>query len=152
MPCLAASCAAVSSPRSASRATFALKSAEYRVRLPVIRVCPSHRQTELNRLSEIRGPPQSAPGRAWLGLPCLDGFVGEPDRQAPALAEAGVVLAPVRHLALLPGNMVAAVLVQLEGHTGHPRAGEGSSCYSGSTCSVTNRIRATTPRLVLVLW
>src|SRR6476620_1305057 len=60
MPCLAASCAVVSSPRSASKATFDLKSAEYRVRLPVIRVRPSRRRTELNHLSEIRGPPQSS--------------------------------------------------------------------------------------------
>ena len=35
-----------------------MKSAEYRVRLPVIRVRPSRRRTELNYLSEIRGPPQ----------------------------------------------------------------------------------------------
>src|SRR6476469_3598179 len=59
MPCLAASCAVVSSPRSASKATFDLKSAEYRVRLPVIRVHPSRRRTELNHLPEIPGPPQS---------------------------------------------------------------------------------------------
>src|SRR4051812_33771261 len=90
----------------------------------------------------------SAPGFPWLGLPRLDGFLGEPDRQAPALAEAGVVLTPVRYLALLPGNMVATVLVQLEGHAGHPGAGEGSSCYSGSTCSATGRIRATTPQIL----
>src|SRR5215218_8085205 len=88
----------------------------------------------------------SAPGRPWLGLPRLDGVIGEPDRQAPALAEAGVVLTPVRYLALLLGDMVAAVLVQLEGHAGHPGAGEGSSCYSGSACSATGQIRATTPR------
>src|SRR3954470_12863296 len=86
-----------------------------------------------------------APGRTWLGLPRLDGFIGEPDCQAPALAEAGVVLTPVRYLALLPGNMLATVLVQLEGHAGHPGVGERSSCYSGSTCSATGRIRATTP-------
>src|SRR3712207_8289612 len=42
------------------------------------------------------------------------------------ISEAGVVLAPVRYPALLPGNMVAAVLVQLERHAGHPGAGEGS--------------------------
>src|SRR5918993_673952 len=57
MPCLAASCAAVTSPRSASSATFALNSAVYRFRLPVIRVRPSRRRTELTYLSEIRGPP-----------------------------------------------------------------------------------------------
>ena len=27
-----------------------------------------------------------APGRAWFGFPRLDRFIGEPDRQAPALA------------------------------------------------------------------
>ena len=37
MPCFVANCAVVSSPRSASSATFALNSAEYRFRLPVIR-------------------------------------------------------------------------------------------------------------------
>src|SRR3954449_1111493 len=58
MQCLVANCAVVSSPRSASSATFALNSAEYRVRLPVIRVRPSRRRTELTRLPEIRGPPQ----------------------------------------------------------------------------------------------
>src|SRR3954454_21332679 len=42
--------------------------------------------------------------------------------------------------------MLATVLVQLKGHAGHPGAGERSSCYSGSTCSATGRIRATTPR------
>src|SRR5215211_993849 len=58
----------------------------------------------------------------------------------------GVILTPVRYLALLPGNMVATVLVQLEGHAGHPGAGERSYCYSGSTCSATGRIRAITPQ------
>jgi IS30 family transposase len=46
-----------------------LKSAEYRVRLPVIRGHPSHRRTELSHLSEIRGPPQgnrAVPGH-WEG-------------------------------------------------------------------------------------
>src|SRR5215831_9521698 len=77
MPCLLASCAVVSSPRSASRATFALKSAEYRCRLPVIQVRPSQEQTELNLLSEFPGPPQSLGVRGPLeqmriGLVALD--------------------------------------------------------------------------------
>src|SRR3954471_4642525 len=86
-----------------------------------------------------------APGRTWLGLPRPDGFIGEPDCQAPVLGEGAVVFTPVRYLALLPGNMLATVLVQLEGHAGHPGAGERSSCYSGSTSSATGRIRATPP-------
>src|SRR3954451_17601057 len=101
-------------------------------------------QRRQDRQGRVVGLP--APGRTWLGLPPPGGFIGKPDCQAPALAEAGVVLTPVRYLALLPGNMLATVLVQLEGHAGHPGAGERSSCYSGSTCSATGRIRATTPR------
>jgi transposase len=58
MPCLVANCAVVSSPRSASSATFALKSAEYRFRLLVIQVRPSQERTELRPLSKFRGPPQ----------------------------------------------------------------------------------------------
>jgi hypothetical protein len=58
-PCLVANCAVVSSPRSASRATFALKSTEYRFRLPVIQVRRAHEQTELKPLSGFRGPPHS---------------------------------------------------------------------------------------------
>src|SRR6476469_6294220 len=79
MPCFAASCAVVSSPRNASSATFALKSAEYRVRLPVIRVRPSRRRTELTRLSEIQGPPQThcRPGHIRPDLLASDaGIIG----------------------------------------------------------------------------
>src|ERR1700760_1131898 len=57
MPCLVANCAVVRSPRSASSATFALKSAEYRFRLFVIQVRPSQERTELSPLSEFQGPP-----------------------------------------------------------------------------------------------
>jgi hypothetical protein len=86
----------------------------------------------------MRGSLRSAPGRPWLGLLRLDGFIGEPDRQAPALAEAGVVLPPVHHLPLLFEDMVAAVLVQLEGHAGHPgRQGDDSRADYVSACGVT---------------
>jgi hypothetical protein len=44
---LVANCTVVSSLRSASRETFALKSAEYRFRLPVIQIHPSQGQTDL---------------------------------------------------------------------------------------------------------
>jgi hypothetical protein len=49
MLCLLASCAAVGSPRSASRATFALKSAEYR--LGFRQKIPFHQQ-----LTDLRVP------------------------------------------------------------------------------------------------
>src|ERR1700756_2255572 len=58
MPCLVANCAVVNSPRSASNATFALKSAEYRFRLLVIQVRLSQKRTELNHLSKFWGPAQ----------------------------------------------------------------------------------------------
>src|SRR3954466_15747793 len=53
MPCLVANCAVVSLPRSASSATFALNSAEYRFLLLVIQVRPSQERTELKPLSEF---------------------------------------------------------------------------------------------------
>src|ERR1700755_2586884 len=59
MPCFVANCAVVNSPRSASSATFALNSAEYRFRLLVIQVRLSQKRTELSLLSEFRGPPQT---------------------------------------------------------------------------------------------
>src|SRR3954465_10293638 len=64
---------------------------------------------------KLRIPGLATPGGARLRLPRLDCFMGEPDRQAAALAEAGVISWPVRDLALLPWDVVAAVLVQLEG-------------------------------------
>ena len=59
---------------------------------------------KVNAVRIARGgvPGLPAPGRARRGAPPLDRLVGEPDRQAPALAQAGVVLAPVHHLPRLP--------------------------------------------------
>jgi hypothetical protein len=45
---------------------------------------------------------------------------GEPDGQAAALTQTGLVVRPVGHRVALPRDMVAAVLVQLEGHGQHP--------------------------------
>src|SRR3954447_17403808 len=59
MPCFVANWAVVSSPRSASSATFALNSAEYRFRLLVIQVRPSQERTELKPLSEFAVPPHA---------------------------------------------------------------------------------------------
>jgi hypothetical protein len=53
---------------------------------------------------------------------------------------------PVHPGYVLPlGDVVATVLLRLEGHAGHPGAGEGSSRYSGLASGATSRIRATTP-------
>src|SRR5215210_6497409 len=70
---------------------------------------------------------QGCPPRVVRGSapPRLDRLSGEPDRQAPTLAEAGVIGGPVRDFVLLPGNMMTAGLVQLEGQgwgiRGHTR-------------------------------
>src|ERR1700760_1036021 len=78
MPCFVANCAVVNSPRCASSATFALKSAEYRFRLLVIQVRLSQKRTELNLLSEFRGPPQTkhAAKRATAGSSVITSATG----------------------------------------------------------------------------
>ena len=73
--------------------------------------------------SEYQGcPPRVVRGSARQAR---DRLVGEPDRQTPALTQAGVIGGPVRDLVLLPWNMAAAGLVQLERQGGYPRSEEG---------------------------
>src|SRR3954453_6798311 len=106
---------------------------------------PEHgleRQRRQDRQVGIRGLP--APAREPLGLPRLDRLVRKPDRHAAAPAQALVVLAPVRDLALLFGDVAAAVLVQLKGQDGHPGSGEEPPCYFSPAPGATGRIRATT--------
>src|SRR4051794_40444933 len=54
---------------------------------------------------------------ARLGMPGRD-RLGKPDRQAPALAQGGIVFGPVRHSAPLLRDMVAASSIDLERHGG----------------------------------
>ena len=79
-----------------------------------------------------RGEPQGCPprvvrgsGGARLGGPGSDRLIGEPDRQAATLAQAGGLSRPVRDVVLLPGNVASAGLVQLERQDEHPRSDEG---------------------------
>src|SRR3954468_1373873 len=74
------------------------------------------RQIRVVRLPARRGARLCVPGRNCL--------LREPDRQAPALPQAGVISWPVRDLALLPWDVVTARLVQLEGQGEHPRLEE----------------------------
>src|SRR5204862_2324623 len=85
-----------------------------------------------------------APARAPLGLPRLDRLVRKPDRQAAAPAQALVVIAPVRDLALLLRDVAASVLVQLEGQGGHPGSDGGPPCYLDRAPGATRGIPATT--------
>src|SRR5690349_7155547 len=77
-------------------------------------------ERERRQDGERRVPGLPAPGRAWFRRPGFDRLVGEPDRQAAALPQAGVIRRPVRDLVRLSRDAVAAVLVQLEGQGGHP--------------------------------
>src|SRR5215210_27264 len=86
----------------------------------------------------------AAPARAPLGVPRLDRLVRKPDRQAAAPAQALVVIAPVRDLALLLRDVVASVLVQLEGQGGHPGSDGGPPCYLDRAPGATRGIPATT--------
>src|SRR5215207_604129 len=86
-----------------------------------------------------RVPGLSAPGRAGFGRPRSDRLSGEPDRQAPTLTQAGVIGRPVRDLVLLPGDVVAAGLVQLEGQREHPKSEVGRSPTPPRLSAPTNR-------------
>jgi len=99
------------------------------------------RQRRQHRQRGIPGLP--ARGRARLGPPGLDGFAGEPDRQAATLAQAGVIRAPVHELVLLLGNRVAVILVQLERQYGYPRSGQGAASHAEPVPDATGQVRAT---------
>src|SRR3954447_22756190 len=106
---------------------------------------PEHgleRQRRQDRQVGILGLP--APARAPLGLPRLVRLVRKPDRHAAAPAQALVVIAPVRDLALLLRDVVASVLVQLEGQGGHPGSDGGLPCYLDRAPGATRGIPATT--------
>src|SRR4051812_17009072 len=108
---------------------------------------PEHgleRQRRQDRQVGILGLP--APARAPLGLPRLDRLVRKPDRQAATPAQALVVITPVRDLALLLRDVVASVLVQLEGQGGHPGSDGGLPCYLDRAPGATRGIPATTWR------
>jgi hypothetical protein len=87
-------------------------------------------------------PASGCPGR---GSPGRDRHVGEPYRQAPALAQARVMGRPVHHLARLLRDVVATRGVGLERYCGIPD--QNSECLlSQPTLRRQPLIRATTPR------
>ena len=57
-------------------------------------------------------------GRAWRCRPRRDRLLGKPHGQAGTLTQAGLVGGPVRDLVLLAWDVVAAILVELERHSG----------------------------------
>ena len=100
-------------------------------------------ERECRQDGERRVPGLPAPGRAWFSRPRFDRLVGEPDRQAAALPQAGVIRRPVRDLVRLSRDVTAAVLVQLEGQGGHPgSAREHSPTTPGAPSPTSRPIRA----------
>jgi hypothetical protein len=83
-----------------------------------------------DRQGRIGGLPPACGAR--LSPPGGDRFLAEPHGQAATLAQGGIVIAPVRHLVLLFGDVTATVLVQLERHGGDPGSGEGHISYAVS--------------------
>ena len=87
-------------------------------------------------LPEARSQSLVAPS-AWpvrgarLCGPGLDRLVREPHGQAAALTQAGVIRGPVRDFVFLLRDVMAPILVQLEGQGGHPRSEAGRSPTSG---------------------
>ncbi len=78
---------------------------------------PEHRpQGQGSQDGETRVGRLPTPGRPRLGLPGRDRLRGEPHRQTPAPAQTGVVVAPIRDLEPLPGDVVATVGIGFEGH------------------------------------
>jgi hypothetical protein len=69
------------------------------------------RQCRIVRLTTTRGP--------WFRTPGCDRLVGEPDRQAPTLAQRCIIFRPIRHPMLLLRNVVAVIGIDLEGHGIH---------------------------------
>src|SRR5215207_3578431 len=82
------------------------------------------RQIRVVRLTARRG--------AGLRLPGRDRLFCEPDRQAPALAQGGIILGPIRDPAPLLRDAVTAISIGLERH-GRPRVTEGLPSYASHT-------------------
>ena len=84
----------------------------------------AERQAEHGAQGQRRGDGQggvvrlAAGGGAPLGTPGGDRGLGEPDRQAAAPAQGGVICRPIRDLVSLLRDVVAALLVCFEGHAG----------------------------------
>jgi hypothetical protein len=87
---------------------------------------------------------QDSSAKHSVGQHCLERhrLVGKPHRQAPAPAQAGLIVWPVGHLVALPWNMVPAVLVQLEGQDEHPEAGRVGPATPAWLQALPSRIRA----------
>ena len=67
----------------------------------------------------------TAPCRPWLGPPGRDRLFAEPDRQAAALPQGSIIFRPVGYPILLFGDVMTAIGIGFERHSGHIPGGYG---------------------------
>src|SRR3954470_546375 len=101
------------------------------------------RQRRIVRLTSGRSAGLSVPGR--------DRRLGEPDRQAPTLAQGGIILGPVRDPALLFRDTMPASSIGLERH-GRSRAIGGVGLLRQPSPDANRPIRATNSRYDARRW
>ena len=63
----------------------------------------------------------TAPCRPWFGPPGRDRLLAEPDRQAATLPQGSIIFRPVGYPILLLGDVMTAIGIGFEWHSGHPR-------------------------------
>src|SRR3984957_16976459 len=59
--------------------------------------------------------------RPWLAPPGRDRLFAEPDRQAATLPQGSIIFRPVGYPILLLGDVMTAIGIGLEWHSGHPK-------------------------------
>src|SRR3954470_20161479 len=100
----------------------------------------SARRNTVRRVSAVRiarGAYQGCPPRVVRGrlrAPSRDRLLREPDRQAPALTQADVLRAPVRHPVALLGDVVTASGMGLERHKQFPGIVDGGGSLPHPPC------------------
>src|SRR5262252_4740706 len=68
----------------------------------------------------------TAPRTRGGGMPCVDGFRGEPDREAAPLDQRGIVFRPVLHPVFGFWDFMAAAFIELVRHGASERWGIAS--------------------------
>jgi hypothetical protein len=87
----------------------------------------------------------------WLSLPSRDRRLGEPDGQAPAPAQGGVILRPVRHSVPLLRDVVAAIRIRFERHGTNSRSRKGLPLLLHATPDANPPIRATRSHSAMII-
>src|SRR5207245_11432418 len=74
----------------------------------------AQRQRRRDRQGRIVG--LTAPRGPWFGVPGRDRLFAEPHRQTATLAQASIIFRPVSYPLLLPGDVLTAIGIDVDGH------------------------------------